>query len=39
MQEVTVSDVWRGWFDCLEFVTPDGGSGDGPGSQVGTHAR
>jgi SAM-dependent methyltransferase len=22
MAEVTVSDVWRGWFYCLEFVTP-----------------
>lgn len=39
MQEVTVSDVWRGWFYCLEFVTPDEGSDEVPGSQVGSHAR
>lgn len=27
MQQITVNDVWRGWFYCLEFVTPtlDGG--------------
>lgn len=23
MLDVTVTDVWRGWFYCLEFVTPD----------------
>jgi len=22
MRDVTVSDIWRGWFYCLEFVTP-----------------
>ena len=22
MQDIRVSDVWRGWFYCLEFVTP-----------------
>jgi ubiquinone/menaquinone biosynthesis C-methylase UbiE len=30
MLEVTVTDVWRGWFYCLEFVTPAPGR-TGPG--------
>lgn len=32
MQRVSVSDVWRGWFYCLEFVTPTP-PGPTPGAQ------
>ncbi len=38
MHEVTVSDVWHGWFYCLEFVTPDVGSHGGPSGRAGAHA-
>jgi SAM-dependent methyltransferase len=39
MQDVTVSELWRGWFYCLEFVTPERGPDDVPDSQVGAHAN
>jgi ubiquinone/menaquinone biosynthesis C-methylase UbiE len=28
MEQVNVTDVLRGWFYCLQFVTPDGSTGD-----------
>lgn len=39
MQDVSVSDVWRGWFYCLEFVTPAEGAPLDPGGPAGAHAR
>lgn len=39
MRDVAVSDIWRGWFYCLEFVTPDGGAHDLPVFREGAHAR
>jgi ubiquinone/menaquinone biosynthesis C-methylase UbiE len=39
MREVTVSDLWRGWFYCLEFVTPACAADTALGIQAGTHAR
>ena len=23
MLQVRVTDIWRGWFYCLEFITPE----------------
>jgi SAM-dependent methyltransferase/uncharacterized protein YbaR (Trm112 family) len=39
MRDVTVTDIWRGWFYCLEFVTPDVGSHDVPDFLEGAHAQ
>jgi SAM-dependent methyltransferase len=33
MRQVSVSDVWRGWFYCLEFVTPSPGTGPASGAE------
>ena len=38
MRDVAVSDIWRGWFYCLEFVTPDVGAHDVPALQEDAHA-
>lgn len=37
MLEVTVSDLWRGWFYCLEFLTPaQSGDRTGPATPAET---
>ena len=37
MLEVTLSDVWRGWFYCLEFLTPtQSGDRTGPATPAKT---
>ena len=39
MRDVAVSDIWRGLFYCLEFVTRDVGAHDVPALQEGAHAQ